>query len=89
MKLTVGVKSAAEAGYFLDNGAHELYCGLAGLLNNRLPRENLSAPEGAGEIIGLAAARGARVFLAVNEIVPEKLYRPALNWALRGRPSSS
>ena len=35
MKLTVGVKSAAEASYFLDNGAHELYCGLAGLLNNR------------------------------------------------------
>lgn len=78
MKLTVGVKSAAEARYFLDHGAHELYCGLAGLLNNRLPRENLAAPEGAGEIIDLARAGGARVFLAVNEIVPEKLYRPAL-----------
>jgi hypothetical protein len=79
MKLTVGVKSASEARYFLENGAHELYCGLAGLLNNRLPRENLSAPEGAGEIIDLARGRGARVFLAVNEIVPEKLYAPALN----------
>lgn len=78
MKLTVGVKSAAEAGYFLENGAHELYCGLAGLLNNRLPRENLSAPAEAGEIIDLAAARGARVFLAVNEIVPSRLYAPAL-----------
>ncbi len=78
MKLTVGIKSAHEARYFLDHGAHELYCGLAGLLNNRLPRENLAAPVDAGEIIDLAVARRARVFLAINEIVPERLYRPAL-----------
>lgn len=81
MKFTVGVKSAEEARYFLENGADELYCGLAGLLNNRLPRENLPGAEGAEEIIRLAGKK--RVFLAVNEIVPAKLYGPALD-ILRG-----
>ncbi len=77
MKFTVGVKSAEEARYFLDNGADELYCGLAGLLNNRLPRENLPGAEAAAEIVRLAGRR--RVFLAVNEIVPAALYGRALD----------
>ncbi|MEI7481998.1 MAG: U32 family peptidase [Elusimicrobiota bacterium] len=74
MKITVGVKSVKEAGYFLTSGADEVYCGLIGLHNNRLPRENLSGPGAVEEIIKLARARGKKVFVAANEIVHEKEY---------------
>ncbi len=79
MRFTVGVKSAAEAEWFLDRGADELYCGLAGLMNNRLPKENLPGIEAAAGIVRMAAGRGARVFLAVNEILPAAMYGPALD----------
>jgi hypothetical protein len=76
--MTVGVKSLAEAGHFLAAGADELYCGLAGLKNNRLARENFSTPADIREVIGLAGASGKKVFLAVNEFVDEKDYPGAL-----------
>jgi len=79
MKFTVGVKSAAEAEWFLGRGADELYCGIAGLMNNRLPKENLRGAEAAVEIVRLAAARGARVFLAVNEVLPACVYGRAMD----------
>ena len=72
MKITVGVKSIKEAGYFLDSGADEVYCGLIELHNNRLPHENFSAPSDVEEVIGLAHSRGKKSFIAANEIIHER-----------------
>jgi len=78
MKITVGVKSIRETEYFLDAGADEVYCGLLGLHNNRLPHENLTGPADVEKVIELARARGKKVFLAANEIVSEKEYAKTL-----------
>lgn len=83
MKMTVGVKSLAEAEYFLSAGADELYCGLAGVRNNRLARENFSGPADIRGVIDLAGASRKKVFLAVNEFVDEKDY-PAVLRLLAG-----
>ena len=78
MKITVGVKSIKETGYFLDSGADEVYCGLIELHNNRLPHENFSDPSGVEEVIGLAHSRGKKSFIAANEIIHEKDYAATL-----------
>jgi hypothetical protein len=72
MKITAGVKSRREAEYFLLNGADEIYCGLAGLRNNRLPKENFSGPEDLSPVLDLARRAGKKVFIAVNELVREQ-----------------
>ena len=60
MKITVGIKSIKEAGRFLDAGADEVYCGLIGLHNNRLPMRT-SGPAAVEKIIELAG-RAGKVF---------------------------
>ena len=78
MQITVGIKSIKEADYFLANGADEVYCGLVELHNNRLQCENLSSPDAVERVIELAAARGKKAFVAVNEIVHRKEYARTL-----------
>ena len=72
MKITAGVKSRKEAEYFLSNGADEVYCGLVSLRNNRLPKENFSAPEDLKPVVALARRTGKKVLVAVNELVHER-----------------
>lgn len=78
MKMTVGVKSFAEAEYFFSQGADEVYCGLVKIRNNRLPHENFSTPAAVEKVIALARKNGKKVFLAANEMVQEKDYAATL-----------
>jgi len=80
MRIAVGVKSVAEARYYLENGAAEVYCGLAGTPNNRLAVENLSGAAPIREVIALARRLKGRVFLALNDILPRPRYDEACGW---------
>ena len=68
MKTIVGIKSLKEAGYFFAQGADEVYCGLTGLPNNRLPMENFSEIRDIEALLELAG-RKHKVFLAANVVI--------------------
>lgn len=78
MGITVGVKSLKEAEYYFARGADEVYCGLAGLPNNRLPFENFSDSRDLSAVLALAGRLKRKVFLAANVILRERDYPGAL-----------
>jgi len=80
MRIAVGVKSATEARYYLENGAAEVYCGLVGMPNNRLPMENLQGVAHIRRVIALARRLKGRVFLALNDILPRAGYERTCGW---------
>jgi hypothetical protein len=83
MGITVGVKSLREAEHYFAAGADEVYCGLAGLRNNRLPFENFSRVSEVEALLGLADRLGRRVLLAANVVQRESDYPAALRLLAR------
>ena len=70
MQMTVGVRTAEEAGYFFRRGADEVYCGIPTIPNHGRPQENFSAVEDLYNTVELAGKMGKKVFLVANDIFP-------------------
>jgi len=68
MRTTVGISTLAEARHFLEQGADELYCGFAAMPSHRASAGNFKTVAEVGAIASLAHQRGAKLFVAVNEI---------------------
>lgn len=68
MRITVGISSLAEAEHFLEQGAQELYCGFAAMPSHRASAGNFKTVAEIGRVADAAHRRGAKLFVAVNEI---------------------
>lgn len=72
MKIVAGVKAFEEADWLLASGAAEVYCGVPGLPNHRNPDQCLGSDAEFVRIARMAARRGKRVLLALNQACFEK-----------------
>jgi len=74
MLIVAGSKTYDEADWLLANGAAEVYCGVPGLPNHRDADQCLRDDAEFIRIARLAASRGKRALLAVNDACFEKDY---------------
>lgn len=79
MRITIGIKSLKEAGYFLNHGADEIYFGPAAPSH----RAAFSKEKEILDSIKLARRLGKKSLLALNEIYPREYYDFILDHARR------
>lgn len=70
MEMTVGIRTAEEAEYFLTRGADEVYCGLPEIPNHGIKAENFSSIKEIHRTIDLAHSLDKKAFLVANDIFP-------------------
>ncbi|HNW44787.1 MAG TPA: U32 family peptidase [Elusimicrobiales bacterium] len=68
LRINVGVNTLAEAEYFLNRGADEIYCGYSGVPSHFSGRPPFSSAEELAAAIRLAHKTGSRVYVAANEV---------------------
>lgn len=78
MKTVAGVKTLAEAETMLRLGADELYGGLAAVPNHRLPAQSFRTMDEIRSAVRLAARRGKKFSLLVNQPAFGPRFRKAL-----------
>lgn len=74
MLIVAGSKKYDEAEWLLANGAAEVYCGVPGIPNHRDADQCLRDDAEFIRIARMAAARGKRALLAINEACPAEDY---------------
>lgn len=70
MEMTVGVRTAKEAEFFLTRGADEVYCGLPEVPNHGVRAENFPSLAEIHKTIDLAHSLNKKAFLVANDIFP-------------------